>query len=514
MIIESKYENIIIPNPTKAVFLVRDFEGNTKVLNEEGKEIFTEYKNVQAIEINGATTNLPYEKSVLAYEEDGKIGLIDFSGNIIAKPIYEELASVKYKEGEILAKKNGKYGVINNKGVELIPFEYDEIEADKYYKDNGYSKSGYIVRKTTEEGYRYGYINSNWDKLLDTEYSSISRILDIEKDDIYLIVAKDGRYGVIKNKNVEIDFGYQSIEYNGDTNLFAVQRGEQYGVLDLSGKTIINIEYKSIQFNGTYILARSYSEDIYFNKNGEKVENSYISMTEIEEAKSYITINEDGLYGLINTKGEEIVPNEYLYIEYVFDKYFIAYKEGEGLGVIDKNGRVQKEFQYDVLSQIGDYRILKGIDMDKGITYIISENMKEITSLDNAIVEIENEYIEIYNDKAIKYITTNGELKTAKEILPNNKLYAINKNERWGFEDKSGNTVVEPEYDYVTEFNMYGFAGIRKDGKWGVIDENGKVVCECNFEFESDEDMAKPDFIGKYYKTYTDNGEIYYTNEI
>jgi len=237
-------------------------------------------------------------------------------------------------------------------------------------------------------------------------------------------------------------------------------------------------------------------------------------MTEIEEAKSYITINEDGLYGLINTKGEEIVPNEYLYIEYVFDKYFIAYKEGEGLGVIDKNGRVQKEFQYDVLSQIGDYRILKGIDMDKGITYIISENMKEITSLDNAIVEIENEYIEIYNDKAIKYITTNGELKTAKEILPNNKLYAINKNERWGFEDKSGNTVVEPEYDYVTEFNMYGFAGIRKDGKWGVIDENGKVVCECNFEFESDEDMAKPDFIGKYYKTYTDNGEIYYTNEI
>ena len=41
--------------------------------SEEGKEIFTEYENVQAIEINGATTNLPYEKSVLAYEENGKI---------------------------------------------------------------------------------------------------------------------------------------------------------------------------------------------------------------------------------------------------------------------------------------------------------------------------------------------------------------------------------------------------------------------------------------------------------
>lgn len=349
---------------------------------------------------------------------------------------------------------------------------------------------------------------------MDTEYSSISRILDIEEEDIYLIVAKDGRYGLVKNKNVEIDFAYQSIEYNGDTSLLAVQRGEQYGVLDLNGKTIVNIEYKSIQFNGVYILAKSYAADTYFNQKGEKIENSYTSMTEVQEIKSYITINEDGLYGLVNAKGETVIPNEYLYIEYVFDKYLIAYKEGKGLGVIDKDGKVAKEFQYDTLSKIGDYKLLKGIDLEKGTTYIISENMQEITSLENAIVEIENEYIEIYNNKAIKYITTNGELKTAKDILPNNKLYAIHKNEKWGFEDKSGNTVVEPEYDYVTEFNMYGFAGVRKDDKWGVIDENGKIIYECKFEFEAEEDMAKPEFIGKYYKTYTDVGEIYYTDEI
>ncbi len=236
-------------------------------------------------------------------------------------------------------------------------------------------------------------------------------------------------------------------------------------------------------------------------------------MTEVKEVKEYITIDKEGLYGLVNAKGETVIPNEYLYIEYAFDKYFIAYKEGKGLGIIDKDGKVAKEFQYDVLSQIGDYKILKGIDMDKGLTYIISENMQEITSLENAIVEIENEYIEIYNDKSIKYITTNGELKTAKEILPSNKLYAIYKNEKWGFEDKSGNIIVEPEYDYVTEFNMYGFAGIRKGNKWGVVDENGKIVYECNFEFETEEEIAKPEFIGKYYKAYTDSGEIYYTDE-
>lgn len=76
---------------------------------------------------------MPYEKSVLKYEKNGKYGLVDLEGNRITKPIYEEIASVKDKEGEILAKKKGKYGVLNNKGVELIPFQYDEIEADRHY---------------------------------------------------------------------------------------------------------------------------------------------------------------------------------------------------------------------------------------------------------------------------------------------------------------------------------------------------------------------------------------------
>lgn len=36
----------------------------------------------------------------------GKFGLINYEGKVITKPIYEEISSVKYKEGEILAKKD------------------------------------------------------------------------------------------------------------------------------------------------------------------------------------------------------------------------------------------------------------------------------------------------------------------------------------------------------------------------------------------------------------------------
>lgn len=514
MIIENKYKDIIIPNPTKPVFIVINEDETTEVLNDKAEKICTEYSKINAIAINGTMTNLPYEKSVLKYEENGKYGLIDFSGNAITKAIYEEISSVKYKEGEILAKKDGKYGVINNKGVELIPFEYEEIEGDKYYSDNGYSNSGYIVKTTTKEGYRYGYINSTWEILLDTQYININRILDINSKDVYLIVSKNGQYGVVKNKDVEIDFAYQSIEYNKDINLFAVERNGQYGVLELGGKTIVNVEYKEIKFNGEYILAKTYTEDIYFNKNGQKVENSYTSIIGASEAKSYITVDENNLYGIINENWDKTVENQYLYIEYVFKNYFVAYKEGKGLGLIDNNGKILIDFKYDVLSKIEDRNLLKGMDMENNVTDIFSQDMKKVTSLTDATIEMEDEYIKIYNNKAINFVTNNGELKTAKEVLTNNKLFAIYKNGKWGFTDKDGNIKVQPTYDNVTEFNRFGFAGICKDEKWGSIDENGNVVCEENFEFEIEEEASKPDFIGKYYKSYTESNEIYYTDEM
>ena len=50
-IIEPQYENIIIPNPHRAVFLCENGE-NQKFVNEKNNEIFTQYENVEVIEIS------------------------------------------------------------------------------------------------------------------------------------------------------------------------------------------------------------------------------------------------------------------------------------------------------------------------------------------------------------------------------------------------------------------------------------------------------------------------------
>lgn len=98
------------------------------------------------------------------------------------------------------------------------------------------------------------------------------------------------------------------------------------------------------------------------------------------------------------------------------------------------------------------------------------------------------------------------------DIYPQNKLFARKENGKWGYTDKNGIKKVDYIYDMVTEYNFYGFAGIKKGDKWGVLDFSGKVLVEPKYKI--DETTNPPDFIGKYYKTRKGLEEIYYTDQI
>lgn len=308
--------------------------------------------------------------------------------------------------------------MINNKGCELIPFEYDEIEGDKYYSEGGYRSSGYIVKKKTEEGYRYGYINSKWKKVVDLEYSSISRILDTGVEDIYLIAEKKGQFGILKGKDEQTDFMYQAIVYNKEARLLAVQRNEKYGVINLKGDTVVNVEYSNIKFNGMYVVARAEGNDVYFNEKGEKIENGLTGMRRISEIDMYITTDQNNLYGLVDSEGRHVVENQYLYLDYAFGNYFIAYKEGQGSGVIDNENNVILPFEYDILSKVGEKDLIKGVKMQKGNdeTIIFSKGLEKITSLIDAQIALNDDYIKVYNEDTEIYIDNSGNIKSKEEL--------------------------------------------------------------------------------------------------
>ncbi len=291
-IIAPQYIEIQIPNPSKAIFVCfYDYnwetnEYSTKVINENGTELFTKYNKLEAISLIDVETSMPYEKSVLKYEQDGKYGLIDLKGNVVTKAVYDSIEGLRNKEGELLISKNGKYGVINIKGAELIKAEYDYISGDEYYTEEAkFALSGYILGKRTDDGYRYGYMNHKRKMLLDIEYNEIIRLGGISGEDtdkdIIIVAQKNGQYGLIKNKKVLIDFRYQAIDYSGVSNLFLVTRNTKVGVFNSEGDKILSVKYDEIDINDTYIQTKLGDETAYHNLLGNRVDKSTIE--EIKE---------------------------------------------------------------------------------------------------------------------------------------------------------------------------------------------------------------------------------------
>lgn len=512
-IIQADYDNIIIPNPEVAVFIC--YQGdNIKVYNANKEEILTDY-NAIPIRLKNIASSYMYEKTVLTYEKDGKMGLINFDGKEITKPIFEEIDALPYKEGELLVKQDGKYGIINIKGNFLVECAYDQIAIDNYYtEENGYQYAGYIVSVTTQEGYRYGYVGIDGKEILPTEYNELSRMTDIKDDNNpYLLTAKNGQYGVFRKDEQIINNEYQSIRYDKSSNVFVIEKSKKYGVANKEGKTIIPIEFNQIDINGLYLYARKGENIEVYDKNGKLTDrDNNIAIFPTENNQYFIKVdNTQGtVYSIVDKNENPLTKGRYSYIEYLFGNYFIVSSENGKLGVIDTKENSKLEIKYDSIERIPNSELLKVMITQDNLTQIYAPDLSLAGEMKNAVIETNESYIKMYNDSQTKYFDITGKEVENKQVLQKQTVFAWEKDAKWGIVDKEGKAIVENKYDKITDFNNYGFAGVRLVDKWGVVDTEGKVIVEPEYKFAS---TLEPNFIGKYYQVTFGFGEIYYTDE-
>ena len=498
VVIEPNYNNIQIPNPTKDVFICSN-ENETKIVNAKGEEKFKNFEEVSAIQLKELATEIPYEKSVLKYKENGKYGIINFDGKKITKAIYNNISNLPYKEGELLVEKDGKYGVISILGKNILPIQYKEIKVDEYYEaENAYRYSGYIVGNDTDKGTMYKYINCKTNIETKSEYQDIKRIVDYEdKDKFYLIYEKDNKYGVIEDENTIINNEYDNIEYDNLNQLFIVKKDGKYGIVKLNGETLISCLYDEIDIEGIYIYALKNEEQTIFNTSGEKIEDQkYKSVYNVENTNYKITINDENKYGVLDENNNSIISNNYFYIGYLGNNYFVVSGQNGKNGIIDNKGDVILDTKYDTIEKIEDTNLIDAVEINTNTITLFNNEMKELNKMSNANIFVEKNYIRIYSNKEQKYFNSKGEEKSNKEILSQNKIFSDVKDGKWGFVDSNGNVIVDYIYDEVTEQNSYGFAGIKKDGKWGSINEDGQVMIEPTYTLNNNE----VDFVGEYYK--------------
>ena len=410
IIIDANYTNIVIPNPAKDIFICYKNEEITEVLNSKKEILFKEYDKVEPIKLNNIASTLCYEKSVLKYKKDDGYGLIDFNGKTITKNEYKTIDNLQSTEGKFLVSKNDKYGVINLNGAILVKTEYDHITTDEYYsEEDKYVEAGFIVSNTTNEGYRYGYINYEGKKFLNTEYNEIIRVNNQKK--VYLIAAKDGKYGLYNENKQVIKPEYQSIVFC-DNGAIIIERNQQYGIANLKGQIKVDTDYSKIEENGIYLYAQNSKENDVYDWEGNKKDISFsknIFETSNENYRISTIINNGVVYyGIENKQGTRLVDNNYNYIEYAYGDYFIAENKNEKYGVINANGEVIIEIKHDLVQKIKNKNIIQILSRKNDDIKLYSAKLEEIVSMKSAKVQNENNYIKVSNKNEEVFLDKDG----------------------------------------------------------------------------------------------------------
>ena len=135
VVIDPSYEEmIVVPNSKKDVFLCtfdvnyETGEYKTKALNSKNEEIFTQYNQVEPLQVVDKNGQVTYIGDALKVQKDGKYGLINLDGNELQPCQYDSISTLEGKEDvlkvyEVLKKNQyGQYlkDVLDGKYMELL----------------------------------------------------------------------------------------------------------------------------------------------------------------------------------------------------------------------------------------------------------------------------------------------------------------------------------------------------------------------------------------------------------
>lgn len=263
----------------------------------------------------------------------------------------------------------GKWGYINEEGKEVIPCEYD-------FAVSGWTQGVTVIGKKIgedDEGYsqyKYGLINAKGEMVIEPQY-----------DDFNM-----GNGIIAMAEQVDQD-----------------EEGEPvlvWGLFNSEGDMITGFKYQS-----------EYSLSACLNENGLAV---------VSDATGEMDSDGDIIYnyGVVNEKGEEIIPLQYPYIS---------------------------------------------DDADFGNQGLIP-TMKEIgNSYKYGFVNYQNEREIPYRYEYAYNFSENG-------------LAAVLQEDKWGYINTNGDIVIPCKYDSAYSFSDKGLAFVEEDGECKCIDEKGETV--------------------------------------
>ena len=416
-------------------------DSSTFFINTNGKRVFKnlihEFQPLDSVSPtnNGMLSVYKNEKKLMRIVQldNGNYGMLNDSAEWVLQPEYDTIALLY--DRYLKLEKEGKTTYADTWGNLIVPFEFDDVQilGPRYFN----------VKKDE----KWGVYDAEHNKvIIPFEYDDFDYCSGCGKKPDYFYAEKNGKWGVINLKNeVLVPFNYQHIHSN-------MRSDEWVAAFRKEGKNvIINIpqqkefaapEYDSFQIENGHLIAAK-------------------------------TIDDHRYYGVINRKGEEVIPFEYSGIYNSYSSFqsgpYFSIKKDEKFGIIDTLGKVIIPPSYKSQLRVQGH-------------YFISRENRKVGVLDR-------ENTEVLPPRYDEIIMT--EMKTA-----NNKtesIFKLTANEKYGFYIPKTGKRIRPTYDkihflsngqrtpYVSRAESKGLISLEKDGKTKLYNLNTHTMIADNY---------------------------------
>ncbi len=403
------------------------------------------------------------------------------------------------------------------------------------------TKQGKIVSKDYFASYqnsKWGVIDSNGDNVIDPSYAEMI-IVPNSKNDVFLCtydVDYDNNTYKTKalnseNKEIFTEYDYVEAISNKDENnnlwyendVVRVKKSGLYGLIDLSGKELLQCEYDKIEalegVQNTFKITKDGKVGIADNKGNVLITPSYAEITSLDKDKSqgFIVKNSDGKYGIVDTVNKQVLETKYDAVEKIYRNDYYVVTENGKQEVVKKDGNIVLSGNYDKIEAILQ-------NPENGIIYKQKEKYGIMNLSGDVVIKPEyeklkegapgssiakrgskygiidlqgNQKVEFkyqnlsYNEKADLYIAEDDQYEN--EILDSNYQvkqtgYLIELNTDKGYMELNQNNSYKyynfkfEEQNVENIFTSNTLFASKKDGKYGFVDKNGKTVVDYIYD--------------------------------
>lgn len=282
--------------------------------------------------------------------------------------------------------------------------------------------------------------------------------------------------------------------------MFSVGYPEHWGIMNENGELVTECKYSgTFEFDGEVTCVSDENDRFgLVNKQGKEI--LKCKNDRVWQENGFVIYRKDDLSGLLNNKGEKILPRKYKYIK-CFENGMLCVRGKKDCALFSSVGEQLTDFKYSSIDEFSEgVAVATIIDVSTNSTtyFLLNQSGKEIavlpqnkysfvSSFRNGIAYVldrETQKVGIINKKGKEIIkcqydrATNEDLYFGKTI---DKLTMVKKDDKWGMVGKNGKVIIECQYD---EYDKYknGLTAVRKGSKYGFIDQNGSLVSECQYD--------------------------------